>query len=454
MDKKFILLLLVIIILYAITVIQLFKEENHSDCAGKLLCKNNSSLSLVFSESFDEHSLTFKNNDYDSSSPRQQKLPPNQIKTILFWGAFNAYMGDRVLMRGNCPVKNCLFTPDVTLLDQSDIVVFSVETTPDFIVDRLPHQRFVFFIMESATTSKDIPILHDNRTRYNYFNWTMSYRRDSDVVLRDFLGGMVAKKPYNLPKDGNNYYHRYPPGTVKHIARRQLSFNEEPKLSSVETMEKEYKMKIALKTTLNVTDIDYKKPVPAWIKGKNKLVAWYVSHCDTYIQREEYARQLGKYIPVDIFGRCSNRWPCTKKCNDNEKLRNDYKFYLAFENTWCPDYVTEKFYHSLLLNVVPIVLGGSDYERFAPPHSYINAIDFATPKELADYLLLLNSSDSLYARYFDWKKHYEVVFPDLDGWCDLCRMANDESLPPKVYHDIKQWWLGDGQCENDRTKYF
>jgi hypothetical protein len=189
----------------------------------------------------------------------------------------------------------------------------------------------------------------------------------------------------------------------------------------------------------------------ALIQSKSKMVTWFVSHCSTSIRREEYARQLGQYVPVDIFGNCSRECPY----NCYEMLRSEYKFYLAFENSWCPDYVTEKFIRPLFHDAVPIVLGGADYSHFAPPHSYINARDFGSPKELADYLILLNNTDSLYASYFDWKKEFEVVKTDMSGWCDLCQLAHNDSLPPKVYPDIKRWWmLGQAECENNSTKYF
>ena len=36
-------------------------------------------------------------------------------------------------------------------------------------------------------------------------------------------------------------------------------------------------------------------------------------------------------------------------------------FYLAFENSNCKDYATEKFYISLDMAIVPIVMGGANY---------------------------------------------------------------------------------------------
>ena len=60
-------------------------------------------------------------------------------------------------------------------------------------------------------------------------------------------------------------------------------------------------------------------------------------------------------------------------------LERDYKFYLAFENSLCRDYVTEKFFNALLFSTVPIVYGGADYEAIgAPPNSYIDVRNFTS----------------------------------------------------------------------------
>jgi hypothetical protein len=123
-----------------------------------------------------------------------------------------------------------------------------------------------------------------------------------------------------------------------------------------------------------------------------------------------------------------------------------YKFYLAAENSLCPDYVTEKFYRGFLNDIVPVVYGGADYSQYAPPHSYINIADFRSPKELADYLLLLDKNDALYRKYFDWKKNFEVINRPLNGWCDLCEKLNDPTQKRKSYENVAKWWYDDIPC--------
>ncbi len=37
---------------------------------------------------------------------------------------------------------------------------------------------------------------------------------------------------------------------------------------------------------------------------KPKLVAWIVSNCDTRSDREDYVRELRKFVHVDVMGGC------------------------------------------------------------------------------------------------------------------------------------------------------
>ena len=122
-----------------------------------------------------------------------------------------------------------------------------------------------------------------------------------------------------------------------------------------------------------VLEKKFKKPN---MKSKNKLIFWIVSHCETDNKREEYAKTLNKYIPVDIFGKCKWKETLNETLDNGEqdyyKLQQHYKFYLAFENSNCYDYLTEKFFRTLGHGLVPIVLGGkNNYKKFAPPKSYI-----------------------------------------------------------------------------------
>ncbi|XP_064480410.1 glycoprotein 3-alpha-L-fucosyltransferase A-like isoform X2 [Ornithodoros turicata] len=182
-------------------------------------------------------------------------------------------------------------------------------------------------------------------------------------------------------------------------------------------------------------------------KNKTKLVAWFVSDCRTPNMRMEYAKELAKYVQVDIYGSCGPlKCPHAMSEQCFRMLDEEYKFYLAFESVNCRDYITEKLYNALRHNVVPIVMGASpeEYRRAAPYHSYIHVDDFETPKDLAKYLGDLDRSDDLYNEYFAWKGTGEFI--NTFFWCRLCAMLH--APPPVAYgisHDIFAWW-GDGAC--------
>jgi hypothetical protein len=187
------------------------------------------------------------------------------------------------------------------------------------------------------------------------------------------------------------------------------------------------------------------------MKEKKKLIFWLVSDCETDNKREEYAKKLNKYIPVDIYGQCNwketlnvtiNRG--TKKENQNSlsNLQQQYKFYLAFESSNCYDYVTEKFFRALGQGLIPIVMGGAkNYEKFAPHKSYININDYESPLKLAQYLNYLDKNDNDYIKYFDWINNYGTY--RLSQWCQLCQKLNDVTEPEKSYSNLTDWWTHD-----------
>ena len=178
---------------------------------------------------------------------------------------------------------------------------------------------------------------------------------------------------------------------------------------------------------------------------KPKLVAWVVSNCKTPSKREDYVDELQKHIPVDIFGKCGTK-NCPGKRTNSEcgiLLEGDYMFYLAFENSKCQDYVSEKFFATLEMDIVPIVMGGADYSAIAPPGSYIDANHYSSAQELAEELKRLSNAREEYLKFFSWKAKTEV----LDGYgqmgCNLCK-ALHESRPTKTYQDLGAWWRGGG----------
>ncbi|KAH8026512.1 hypothetical protein HPB51_021124 [Rhipicephalus microplus] len=168
------------------------------------------------------------------------------------------------------------------------------------------------------------------------------------------------------------------------------------------------------------------------------------------IKPEDTRNRQDKYwIPVDIYGQCGPL-SCPRDQSERcyEMLDMEYFFYLSFENANCKDYITEKFFNALRHNVVPVVMGASreEYRAAAPYHSYIHVDDFASPKELAEYLRLLSSNHSLYNQYFEWKGTGEFV--NTYFWCRLCAMLHAPPRPADKQRrtSVHDWWLN-GACK-------
>lgn len=223
-----------------------------------------------------------------------------------------------------CRYKNCFLTPDYAYFDDIrdfDVLVFNTWTLYNFIKPstRSMNQTYILFSEESPSVCS-VPSNYSG-----YFNLTWTYKLDSDISFK-FL-------------------------TVKNNKGEVIGPKKE----------------------MHWINLDKMKPPSEYIKrkleNKNKAAAWFVTHCKTPGKREEFVQQLNgeldKYnLTVDIFGNCGNL-----KCPmHNEEchalVESDYHFYLAFENSLCEDYVTEKLLTATKHFAVPIVYGGADYTRW------------------------------------------------------------------------------------------
>jgi alpha-1,3-fucosyltransferase len=175
------------------------------------------------------------------------------------------------------------------------------------------------------------------------------------------------------------------------------------------------------------------------------MAAWVVSNCNATGLRWPYAVELSKYIQLDVYGQCGTM-KCGKHCFRD--IERKYKFYLAFEKCHCDQYLTEKVFRTLNYNIIPIVLGGANYSKILPEHSYINVEDFKSPKHLAHYMKELDENNHKYLEYFDWKRDTKAV----DGrnktiaYCRLCELLNDRYYSFKKHFNFEEFWEPDKMC--------
>lgn len=337
-----------------------------------------------------------KPNDRISEQLKLQKTS-NKIFKILP-PAYNFPLGAESFRRDKCFIDKCEITYDHHEADA--LVLPNADVSNEIAASRRPSQVWIAYLLESPVNTFNPRFRRKNRGKYP-FNWTASYRSDSDIVTP------YSKFVVNPDYHGN-----------------QLDIETE--WQSASQMHKEL------------------------IGNKNRQVAWFVSNCHAANNRLEYAKELAKYINVDIYGKCGNltcnKWERSDCLN---RVNKHYKFYLSFENSNCKEYITEKLYENAYgYNdpnhlMVPIVMGPpeSDYSRLVPPNSFIHVNDFSSPKDLAKYLNYLDENNSAYYSYFRWKKIGNFI--DTKFMCRVCAMLHHSALierPPKSIEDIENWW--------------
>ena len=181
-------------------------------------------------------------------------------------------------------------------------------------------------------------------------------------------------------------------------------------------------------------------------KDKVKGVSWFVSHCETRSKRELFVEELSKYIPVDIYGACGKDI-CPRHGKGAAKciteLTKKYMFRIAIENTCYQDYITEKFFDWFNSDIVLVVLGAGNYSNIAPKGTYINANDFESPRDLVKYLNALMHNKAKYIGYLQRKENYtaeNLRDSSQRAYCELCRRLHNPKGYQKTYTNISDWW--------------
>uniref|UniRef100_A0A1B0EUU0 Fucosyltransferase n=1 Tax=Lutzomyia longipalpis TaxID=7200 RepID=A0A1B0EUU0_LUTLO len=314
-------------------------------------------------------------------------------------------------------VSDCVVTADKNYLpdiEQFDALVFSGSDNwaaeEVFPKKRSPHQYYVFADLESPFYTMHKFSMNPLEEIYNL---TMTYRRDSDIYW-----------PYGFITDQK----------IQYVDDLQAPKWKSPVFDD------------------NASNIALER-----VKTKTRLAAWFVSNCKPASKRHNLVKVLQKHIGIDVYGKCGN-FTCDIKDSNHcyEMVEEKYFFYFSFENSLCKDYLTEKVFNVMKYNVVPVVYGGANYSHHLPPHSYIDANDFATATELANYLKYLASNPHEYVKYFWWKTHYRTV-STVKSYSNLCKKLHEYITESRMgqftrtYRDINSWF-NVGQCTQPRIK--
>ncbi|XP_014668684.1 PREDICTED: glycoprotein 3-alpha-L-fucosyltransferase A-like [Priapulus caudatus] len=250
-----------------------------------------------------------------------------------------------------------------------------------------PSQPWLFYSLEPP------PVTHHTGfrgERYpDFFNWTMTYRRDSDFWL-----------PY-----------------------------------------RSYRATTAPRSGVR----------PNYARGKTKLAVAIISNCAE--ERLRFVRRLAEVVPVDVYGRCGKGKVCTEARGAGACMRDllrPYKFYIAAENSRCADYVTEKYWRSIGddLQMVPIVVGppADDYAAVVIPGSYVHADSFESVGALGAYMKRADANDTLYSELFAWRERYVPIAGSYTrAWCEFCKALHESPVRRRTFPNFGKWW--EGSCK-------
>ena len=131
-----------------------------------------------------------------------------------------------------------------------------------------------------------------------------------------------------------------------------------------------------------------------------------------------------------------------------QTLLKDCKFYFAFENSNCTDFVTTRFITSVVAGAVPIVLGRLDTYNEMPPGSFVHLSQFGSITELAKHLDSLARSEEKLKSYHEWRKYYRYEQTGAEAACKLCRkleklkrarLAGEEIIPSMIPNLAKHY---------------
>ncbi|KAK6174527.1 hypothetical protein SNE40_017785 [Patella caerulea] len=334
--------------------------------------------------------------------------PTDHIKTtykdrkIILWYVPPRYVNNTPNLQPlkACPERNCFTTTNTKYMNEAAAVLFNAQ------IMQIPKPM-------SRPDPKQIWILHDTEPEKpdwshsvafrkpqwrDLFNWTMFYREDSDIFAP--YGIVRKKKPSEL-------------------------FNRD--LDSI-------------------------------VKNKNKTVASMFSHCATEGKRQEYVKLLQKHIDIDIYGGCGPlKWSRNNDRGFMTMLNLTYKFYLAFENSFCEDYISEKFYRYYIADIILVARGGGNYTKYIPAGTFIDTRDFNTTKDLADHLHYLNKNHEAYMALLRKKDLYisetepqktvhgkTVTFThyqyETRGLCEVCYRLHNLQNYSKTIERIDKWF--------------
>ncbi|CAN4101475.1 unnamed protein product [Withania somnifera] len=147
---------------------------------------------------------------------------------------------------------------------------------------------------------------------------------------------------------------------------------------------------------------EYDIMAPVQPKTENALAAAFISNCGARNFRLQALEVLEREkIKIDSFGSCHHNRDGNV---DKVETLKRFKFSFAFENSNEEDYVTEKFFQSLVAGSIPVVIGAPNIQDFAPsPNSLLHIKELKDAETIANTMKYLAENPSAYNEFLRWK---------------------------------------------------
>ena len=310
--------------------------------------------------------------EFNGNSKHRSRYRRILIRTKLY-GDLGKIVQDKKVQ---CDMYECEITKKRKLLSKSNLIVFHPKFTKgiyDFVLHfiftfihkllwnkKVSFQKiwtfylnvstlyfpFLFYVLCIIISDHDLPKVHLGQ------KWLIQNRESPahSSIQNYFDGNFSLACTYHRDWDVPCYYGFY------------IAFGN---LTTLKSDRSKYFIPSKLSRQLKLhSSVPFSNFNSCFLMGyKNKLILWIYSNCKVKY-RVDYAKQLLKSgIEIDIYGKCGKTDPCKRNQECLISMYKKYKFYLAFENSQCYDYITEKVWKSLYYGMVPIVYG-------APLESY------------------------------------------------------------------------------------
>ena len=366
------------------------------------------------------------------------------------------FKGDHYIAKSSENCGGCWFTNDRNFEKSASGIIVDNTHLPLVYLDmprnseRSDKQYWIFWSREPAARNYQINVeklneVHENGVLDEAYNFTTSYRRDSDV-------------PYHFTVNDFLLHARHTIDPTAHLS------------------DEEYMGKL-IKNKFSSREKNVDAPHIAWIVSNCNHTKAARTSMDTAIQ----LKNLG--LKYDAYGRCFENgqylYPTNKngkrikykKISETTNAYHDeeisliktwsnvkrklsmYKFYFSFENAiHCKDYLSEKFWKQALdAQLVPIVSGVSreDISVLAPPNSYIHVEDYPDLKDLVKHIEYLNGNDTAYLEYHKWRLMTADLSKPFTNYndkrnCGVCRLIMEKKAQGFPKHSVKSvsdWWF-------------